>query len=460
MSRLQKIDLNLPHDEISERAVLGAILLNPDRELLAKLFETLRSDDFFLPQNRLIFNAIEELYNKQSGIDSSTVGAFLQDKRRLKSAGGLAYISELIDQVPEKINFEDYVNNVKQKSLLRNIINVARDALEKSKADFADPDSVLNEIEKEILQIKNRSDQGGFIELAKFIPEALRYVNLIQKEGLTAGIKTGFTELDALTAGFHRGELIIIAARPSMGKTAIGLNIAYHQAIKEGKRIAFFSIEMPRIQIVLRLLSMATRISMHALRTGRPHLSAQEWAKLEQEAVRLQKSAFYIDDSASLTILDLKNRARQLNSVDIIFVDYLQLIKVGRDTSRKIDSRSSEVGAISAGLKELAKELNIPVVALTQLNRAPEWRKGKKETKYMLSDLRESGNIEQDADVVIFLHREEQIDPDTEKKGIAELIIAKQRNGPTGRVQLAFENRFTRFSNLEVRIADEETGYN
>jgi len=461
VERTKKLDLNLPHDEISERAILGALLVDPRPEYLVRVIEFLNKEDFFLPAHRLIFEAISALYNGQSGIDLNTVSSWLSSHRRLKSAGGMAYLSELTDQVPEKINFEDYLQNVKQKSLLRNIIAVAQDMLAKSQEVQAEPDILLDHVEKELLHLKKETDRGGFIELATFIPEAMNYVNQIQKEGLTAGIKTGFIELDSITSGFHRGDLIIIAARPSMGKTAIGLNIAYNQAVKEKKRVAFFSIEMPKIQIVLRLLAMATRINMQALRTGRPRLTAQEWAKLEQEAVRLQKSQIYIDDSASLTILDIKTRAQklkyQLGGIDVVFVDYLQLVKVGRKRDRVIDSRSTEVGEVSAGLKELAKELDIPVVALTQLNRGPEWRKGKKEkeVKYLLSDLRESGNIEQDADVVIFLHREEQIDPDTSRKGIAELIIAKQRNGPTGRIQLAYQQPYTRFENLETRVGDD-----
>jgi len=275
----------------------------------------------------------------------------------------------------------------------------------------------------------------------------------IQKHGDSGGVKTDLYELDNITGGFQRGEFIVIAARPSMGKTALALNIAANMAIKAEKAVGFFSIEMARHQIMMRLLATRAGIDMSALTTGRKRLTRQEWQTLEMAASDLAKAKLYIDDSASLSIIEMKTRARRLwreKGLDIAFVDYLQLIKVTGEQLRRSDSRAQEVAIISASLKELAKELQIPVVGLAQLNRAPEHRGSRKEgIKYQLSDLKESGAIEQDADVVMFLHREEQVDRETERKGEADLIVAKQRNGPTGKILLAFQDKYTKFTNME-----------
>jgi replicative DNA helicase len=263
-----------------------------------------------------------------------------------------------------------------------------------------------------------------------------------------------------MTGGLQKSDLIVVAARPSMGKTAFALNVAVNIALKDQKSIGFFSIEMSKHQIMMRLLSIRAEVDMSALMTGKKHLNHQEWHALEMAAGDLGKAKIYIDDSASLSIIEMKTRARRLwkeRNLDIVFVDYLQLIKVSGDQLKRNDSRAQEVAIISSSLKELAKELDIPVVAVAQLNRSPEQRGGKREgPRYQLSDLKESGAIEQDADVIMFLHREEQIDRDTERKGEADLILAKQRNGPTGRITLAYQDRYTKFANMALGDRDRE----
>ena len=286
-------------------------------------------------------------------------------------------------------------------------------------------------------------------------------IEAIQKHGESGGLKTGYYELDSMTGGLQKSDLIVVAARPSMGKTAIALNIAANIALKEQKSVGFFSIEMSKHQIMMRLLSTRAEIDMSALMTGKKHLNQQEWHALEMAAGELGKAKIYIDDSASLSIIEMKTRARRLwkeKNLDVIFVDYLQLIKVSGDQLRRNDSRAQEVAIISSSLKELAKELDVPVVAVAQLNRAPEQRGGNREggPRYQLSDLKESGSIEQDADVIMFLHREEQIDRDTERKGEADLILAKQRNGPTGRITLAYQDKYTKFANMALGDRERE----
>lgn len=317
----------------------------------------------------------------------------------------------------------------------------------------ADTKDILTRLQEDLIRIADTEIGGGFSPSSQIVSETLEKIEGIQKHGDSGGAKTDLYELDNMTGGFQKGDLVIIAARPSMGKTALALNIAATMAIKFGKAVGFFSIEMARHQIMMRLLSTRAGIDMSALTTGRKRLNKQEWQTMEMAANDLGKSNFYIDDSASLSIIEMKTRARRLwreKGLDVIFVDYLQLIKVTGEQSRRTDSRAQEVAIISASLKELAKELEIPVVALAQLNRSPEQRGGRKEgIKYQLSDLKESGAIEQDADVIMFLHREEQVDRESERKGEADLIVAKQRNGPTGKIVLAFQDKYTKFANME-----------
>lgn len=450
-------NLVLPSDEFAERALLGSMLI--DNRYVNEVFSTLNSEDFYIDSNKKIAAAIVFLINKGEPVDIITISEFLKRKKKLKFVGGYDYINSLTDGIPQKLNISEYIKIVKDRSSLRKIIITSMGVIQKGVENKTETESILNELQEDIIKISERRIRKGFLHSNELIQSTLDEVESIQKIGESGGLKSGFSELDNITSGFQKGELIIIAARPSMGKTALALNIALKIAIDSGKSVGFFSIEMSKIQIMMRLIALETKINISALRTGKPHLNQKEWNDLELAANKLKKANLFIDDSASLSIIEMKTRARRLKNergLDIVFVDYLQLIKASRDLVRRNDSRAQEVAVITASLKEMSKELEIPVVALAQLNRAPEQRGSRKEggMKYQLSDLKESGAIEQDADVVIFLHREEQNNKDTERKGEADLNIAKQRNGPTGNIVLAFIDKCTKFVNLDFRDKD------
>jgi replicative DNA helicase len=444
----------LPHDEIAEKALLGAMLL--DNRYVNQVFSEIGSDDFFRDTHNLIASAILNLTNNGSTADIITVASRLEKNKELKFVGGHAFITGLVDDIPENLDIGEYIKIVKDRAMLRRIIITSMGIIQKGVEPSADTVSLLNEIQEDIIKISENQDKKGFSATADLIPEAMELIEHIQKKGESQGLKTGYYELDDYTSGLQNGDLIVFAARPSMGKTALALNIAVNMAVKEEKSVAFYSIEMSKLQVLMRMMAIHAKISMSSIRTGKPHLTSKEWADLELASAELQKAKLFIDDSASLSIVEMKARARKLKAekkLDIVFVDYLQLIKVTGESLRRNDNRAQEVTIITAALKELAKELKIPVVAMAQLNRAPETRGGKREKgpRYQLSDLKESGSIEQDADVVIFIHRDDQFDKDSERKGEADLIIAKQRNGPTGKIVLAFMDKFTKFANMEVR---------
>jgi replicative DNA helicase len=448
----------LPHDGFAERAILGAMLI--DNNYTNLVFSEINSDDFYNNANRIIAAAINYLLNNDHKADLVTVAGHLEKTKELKFVGGHEYISTLLDGVPDNINIEEYVHVVKDRASLRRLINASMGVIKSSAEPRAETADILSRLQEDILKIADTEIQSGFFPSSEIVPETMKKIELIQEHGESSGVKTFFYELDDMTGGFQNSDLIVIAARPSMGKTALGLNIAANMGIKGQKSIGFFSIEMSKHQIMMRLLALQAGVDMAALTTGRKHLNAQEWSNLELAATELGNSKIYVDDSPSLSVIEMKTRARRLHrekGVDIIFVDYLQLMRVTGDQLRKNDSRAQEVAIISSSLKALAKELDIPVVALAQLNRSPEQRGGKKEgPKYQLSDLKESGAIEQDADVIIFLHREEQVDKETERKGEADLIIAKQRNGPTGKIVMAFISKHTKFMSTDFKDRDYE----
>ncbi len=441
----------LPGSDNAEKAVLGAMLI--DNRYIDLVFNEINSDDFFRTANKTIAAAIYNVYESGSKSDTVTIGEHLGEEE-LKFVGGFSYLNSLTDGIPENFEISDYVKIVKERSVLRKIINTSSEVISSGLEPKADVRSILAKLQEDIIKIAGKEIDDGFKPSGTIVPDTLKKIREIQKHGDSGGLKSGFYELDDMTGGFQDSDLIIIAARPSMGKTALGLNIASNIAIKGDKSVGFFSIEMSKIQIMLRMLATEAEVNMSALIRGKYNLTKQEWKKLELAAEALSKSKIFIDDSASLSIIEMKTRARRLkreNGLDIIFVDYLQLMKVSGESIRKNDSRAQEVAIISASLKELAKELEIPVVAMAQLNRSPEQRGSQRDggTKYQLSDLKESGAIEQDADVIMFLHRDEQNKKDTERKGIADLIIAKQRNGPTGKIELAFIDKFTKFHNYD-----------
>lgn len=449
----------MPHDGFAERALLGAMLI--DNHYINLVFEHLNSDDFFRDSHKIIASAISNLLDKGTSADIVTVAGFLENNKELKFVGGYEYLSSLLDGVPESLNIDEYIAVVKDRSALRRLILTSLGVIKTGTEPKADTTDILTRLQEDIIKIADAEIRTGFSPSSIVVQETMEKIESIQKHGDSGGLKTGFTELDTMTGGFQPSDLIVIAARPSMGKTALALNIASNIAVKGEKAVGFFSIEMSKHQIMMRLLSSRASIDMSALMTGRKHLNRQEWQALEMAAGELGKAKIYIDDSASLSIIEMKTRARRLwkeKNLDVVFVDYLQLMKVTGDQLRRNDSRAQEVAIISSSLKELAKELKIPVVALAQLNRSPETRGGKKDSgpKYQLSDLKESGAIEQDADVIMFLHREEQTDKESERKGEADLILAKQRNGPTGRIVLAFQDRYTKFANMDFTDKDRE----
>lgn len=448
----------LPHDGLAERAILGAMLI--DNRYVNEVFSEITSDDFYRDSHKKIAAAINKLIDDGKAADTITVSDYLEKEKELKFVGGYDYLNSLLDGIPVNINLEEYINIIKNKAALRKLILTSMGIIQSGVEPKADTKDLLTRLQEDIIKIADIEIQGGFHPSQRVVPETMELIESIQKHGDSGGLKTEFIELDNLTGGFQKSDFIVIAARPSMGKTALGLNMAAKMAVKHGKSVAFFSIEMSRQQIMMRLLATEANINMSALRTGKPHLNQKEWGDLHLAAENLKNSRLYIDDSASLSIIEMKTRARRLmreRGLDIVFVDYLQLMKVTGENLRRSDSRAQEVAIISASLKELAKELEIPVVALAQLNRAPEHRGSKREgPRYQLSDLKESGAIEQDADVVMFLHREDQVDRDTERKGEADLFIAKQRNGPTGKVVLAFIDKHTKFGNMEFREYGEE----
>jgi replicative DNA helicase len=449
----------LPHDGFAERAILGAMLI--ENTYVDQVFAEISSEDFYSDSHKIIAGAIEKLVNNSSAADIVTVAGLLEKNNELKFVGGYQYLSSLLDGVPEVINVEEYVKVVRDRSSLRKLIIASLGAIKSGSEPRADTRDILSQLQENIIKIADIEIPYGFAAASVVVPEAMQRIENIQKHGESGGLKTDFYELDDMTGGFQKGDFIVIAARPSMGKTALALNIAANIAIKHGRSVGFFSIEMSKHQVMMRMLSSQARIDMSALMTGRKHLNQQEWRALELAASELGNANIYIDDSASLSVVEMRTRARRLwreKGLDIVFVDYLQLMKVTGEQLRRNDSRAQEVAVISASLKELAKELQIPVVALAQLNRAPEQRGTRRDgPKYQLSDLKESGAIEQDADVVMFLHREEQIDRDTARKDEADLFVAKQRNGPTGKILLAFMNKFTKFAPIDFR--DRESSY-
>ena len=445
----QDLNKSLPHDEFSERAILGAMLIN--NKYVNEVFSKIECEDFYREAHKNIAFAVKELIDKGGSADIVTVSGYLEKSNELKFVGGYDYLNSLIDGIPENLNISEYIKTVMDQAALRKIIKTSIAVIQKGVGYKSDTESLLNELQEDIIKISEDRIKEGFHPSGKLVPETMDLIENIQKHGESGGLKTGYIDLDNITSGFQRGDLIIIAARPAMGKTALALNIASNISIKEEKSVGFFSVEMSKTQIIMRLLALDAEINLSALMAGRPHLKENEWRKLELASANLEKAKLFIDDSASLSILEMKTRARRLmneHGLDIIFVDYLQLIKVTGEDLRRSDTRAQEVATITASLKELAKELQIPVVALAQLNRAPEQRGKERRQRYQLSDLKESGAIEQDSDVVMFLHREDQVDKDTERKGVADLFIAKQRNGPTGDVPLAFLDKFTKFRNL------------
>ena len=444
---MKDIDVSLhklpPQNIEAEQSVLGGILL--ENHSLNAALEVVNSGDFYTESHRKIFAAILELDDKGEPSDLITLSNILKEKKQLDHVGGMAYLASLVDNVPSAANIAHYAKIVKEKAILRRLIGTATDILSRSYDAGADVNNVLDEAEHAIFEISENKIRPAFFPIKDLIKDSFKTIErLYEKKELVTGVPTGFEKIDDLTSGLQKSDLIIIAGRPSMGKTAFALNIARFAAVEAGIPVAVFSLEMAREQLAIRMLSSEARVDSQRIRRG--FLGETDWPKLTTAAGRLSEAPIFIDDTPAITVLEMKAKARRLTAevgLGLIVLDYLQLMRSGGGK----DSREQEISEISRSLKALAKELNVPVVALSQLNRRVEDRPNRRP---QMSDLRESGAIEQDADLIAFLYRDEIYNrsEDNPEKGIAEIIIGKQRNGPTGMARLTFLEKYTRFENL------------
>ena len=445
---LEKI---LPHSAEAERAVLGAIIL--DNVLFDQAASLLRMDDFHLPAHREIFSRMFSLSATSQSIDTLTLREALERNEKLAHIGGATYLSSLIEGVPRLSNLEQYARIVKEKSIRRKLIHSAHSILERGYSEQEASAELLDEAERSIFEISQERVDKSFVKLETLLPDAYQQIQAAyERKELLTGIATGFIELDNLTSGLQPTELTIIAARPGLGKTSLALNIGQHATMVAGKTVGLFSLEMGAAQLVTRLLCSQARVDSHRVRSGR--LSKEDWGELAKTMGHIDQAPFFIDDTPGISILEMRSKARRLKAehgLDLLMVDYMQLMSGKSGEQTRYESREKEISAISRSLKNLAKELDIPIIALSQLSRAPEQRKGAQMGRPQLSDLRESGSIEQDADVVIFIYREDMYKKEEDledESGVAQIIVAKQRNGPVGTVKLAFIDQWTKFENL------------
>ena len=439
--------LKLPPQNIdAEQAVLGTILANGEN--LYKVIETLKPEDFYREAHRLIYQVMLDLNEKGEPITLLTITEALKQTGDLERAGGVSYIASLLAMAVPETTLESHAEIIEEKAILRHLIDLS-EKIKRLSYNEKDAESILEEAERLVLEVGMKRNQQSYTAVREIVYDAIERIEfLYQNRGNITGIPTHFYDLDRMLNGLQKSDLIIIAARPAMGKTSFCLNIAQNAALKSGVPVAVFSLEMSKEQLVTRMLTSEAMVDQHRVRAG--ELEDEDWLRLTEVAGMLAKAPIYIDDTPGLTIRELRARARRLKqerNVGLIIIDYLQLL----GGSRRVESRQQEISEISRSLKGLAKELDVPVVALSQLSRAVEARQDKKP---IMSDLRESGSLEQDADIVMFIYREEYYKPDTEKKSIAEIIIAKQRNGPTGVIELGFLKEFTKFVNLTKKYTE------
>jgi replicative DNA helicase len=434
---------NLPPQDIeAEASCLASVLLSKDA--LNRVSGILEADDFYLARHRIIFETIMDLEKKNSPVDLLTLKQKLSDKNLFDTVGGDQALIELYRSVSTSSNAEFYANRIKELSIRRKIIFVSNEVIEKCYDKSKDTEELIDEVESEIFKATEKRVTSDFISIESVMEETMKDIHILYeaKKPIT-GVPTGFNDLDIMLTGLHESELLIIAARPSMGKTSLALNIANHIALKENQPVLFFSLEMPATQLGMRLLCIETLIDSQKVRTGR--FNSDELRKLTEVSEKFMQSPIYIDDTPNINVFQMRSKARRMaqqkGSLGVVIVDYLQLITGSRGLDRHL-----QVAEITRSLKQIARELSVPVIALSQLSRAVESRT---DQRPQLSDLRESGAIEQDADIVLFIYREDRVHPDTERKGIAEVIIAKQRNGPVGSVDLLFWEQHTRFGNLD-----------
>lgn len=432
-----------PNDTEAEQAVLGSMLTDKDATIAA--IEVLKEDDFYREDNKLIYRAILNLYNRAEPIDIITLKAELSSMGKFDAVGGLEYLADLPEKVPTTANVERYIKIVEEKAILRNLIKTANEIIALGYDPTEEVDSIMDGAEKKIFDIMQSKNQKGYTPIKDVLVETFAELEKLynQKQHIT-GVPTGFSDLDYKTAGLHGSDLVLVAARPAMGKSAFALNIAANAAIKAKVPVAIFSLEMSKEQMVNRILCSEAMVDSNKVRTGK--LDEQDWGKLAGALGPLSESEIYIDDTPGISVMEIRAKCRKLKlekNIGLVVVDYLQLIQ---GSGRRAGSREQEISEISRSLKILAKEIDVPVIALSQLSRAPEQRP---DHRPMLSDLRESGAIEQDADIVMFLYRDDYYNEESEKKNIAEVILAKHRSGSTGTIELLWLGNYTKFVNID-----------
>lgn len=439
-----------PHNIEAEQAVLGAMMM--DRDAVYTAMEKLVAEDFYKEAHRIVFGVILDLEKKGEPVDMIVLTEELRRQNVLERIGGIGYVAALGNFVPTAANVAHYANIVEEKSILRRLIRVSTQIASRCYEDQEETMLLLDSAEKLIMEIAMDKNSEGLVPIRKVLGDTLERLEFLSaNKGQVTGVPSFFPDLDRMTSGWQNSDLIILAARPAMGKTTFGLNIAYNAAAKANLPVAIFSLEMSREQLVQRLISSEGMIDQHKLRTGR--LQDEEWLRLTKAAQPLSNAQIYIDDTPSISVLELRTKARRLKAekgLALIIIDYLQLMQVN---NRKNENRQQEISEISRSLKALARELDVPVLALSQLSRAVEQTHEKRPS---LSHLRESGALEQDSDLVMFIYREEYYNPETERPGIAEIILAKHRNGPTGSIELGFIKEYTKFVTLDrFRTADK-----
>lgn len=437
-----------PHDLEAEQAVLGSMLT--DRDAVASSIEALKPDDFYREDNRAIYEAMLNLYTRAEPIDLITVKAELESMGKFEQVGGLEYLAELPDKVPTTANAIKYIKIVEEKSVLRHLIKTANEIVELGYDPTEDVEDIMEGAEKKIFNLMQDRNQKGYTLIKDVLVDSFTQLEeLYNRKQHITGVPTGFSDLDYRTAGLHGSELILIAARPAMGKSAFALNIATNAAVRAHVPVVLFSLEMSKEQMVNRILCSEAMVDSNKVRTGK--LEEEDWAKLAGAIGPLSEADVYIDDTPGISVMEIRAKCRKLKlekNIGMVVIDYLQLVQ---GSNKRNGSREQEISEISRSLKILAKELSVPVIALSQLSRAVEQRP---DHRPMLSDLRESGAIEQDADIVMFLYRDDYYNEDSEKKNIAEIIIAKHRGGSTGTVDLGWLGSYTKFVNLERRFDD------
>lgn len=430
-----------PQSIEAEKSVLGSMMI--DKNVIAQAVEILSAEDFYRDAHKYIFKSIVEMYQRDEPIDEITLLEHLKSTDRLEKSGGISYITEIGSSVLTTANVKSYIKIVEDKATLRKLIDSSTKIIESCYNNQDDVEKVIDVAEQKIFDLAERKSSSDFEPLSDILERGFEQIEtLFNNKGEVTGVGSGFKDLDDLTSGFQKGDMILIAARPSMGKTTFALNIAEHAALREGKSVVIFSLEMSKEQLAYKLLCSEANVDMLKLRTG--NLEDKDWENIARASGPLSSAKIYIDDTAGVSIMEMRSKCRRLKieyGIDLILIDYLQLMSGSGE-----ESRQQEVSEISRNIKAIAKEMQCPVIALSQLSRAPEQRA---DHRPMLSDLRESGSIEQDADLVMFLYRDEYYNKETEEKNVAECIIAKQRNGPVGNVKLAWIGQFSKFGNLE-----------